>query len=708
MSELSRESQSTVKNEGREQNAFHLIGQPKIILTRIDEGGVIPATVASVSPLKKHLKRLNVKKKLLSKEISNSPGNDGTGKRPRGRPKKHDDFELTPSIKKQNKSSNILKRNRVKIDCGPVKSLLNKTMLQKRSKVIIPPANKTRVMPNRHKRKGAPFKPKSKVLPMKSKLTVSSNKDKKIVKVQESKRTSTKINVDPPPTKTKVDLPPTKIKVDPPPSKMPPTKIKVDPPPPKPEATDLSDDEFLYDELIEELEKPPAKKVKLVQNNAEKTTNITLKPNVGNKPPTIVKGGIIKKSDLPADLKPMAALNGFSDSRSRIQNTNIKGTPGPNVKQATHVTNGSASKKSSPWPISISPSKSNTVKKQPTVKSSVKSKPSKIEGKVKVVPPPPSTKFLSKPTSPANPVSIEKVKPKIGPTKSLSKPTSPVNPVSIEKVKPKIGPKQTAKVVPLSKSVAEDDSLSDEYTEEERLDDPDSVFPIITKSVNDVSKSTEMNHMPTITASKTSFKDDEDPNIDLLRILTDDMDESPALKLPEDTPSLKVPEDTPALKLPDDISALKLPEAGSKKMEDLTNKDVIENKQTTKANDSPNKSLDNTINMEIKPSENEVEAELEPSKDPQPRTIYELMNEIALQYPSWNLHIIPENSSFCIAQVTKGRLGLPTLKKCIELNPDSYNAKVYIHQYHIKRFDGVYDSEESILALFNEINNIKA
>nr|XP_018913014.1 PREDICTED: histone H3.v1-like [Bemisia tabaci]XP_018913015.1 PREDICTED: histone H3.v1-like [Bemisia tabaci]XP_018913016.1 PREDICTED: histone H3.v1-like [Bemisia tabaci] len=90
---------------------------------------------------------------------------------------------------------------------------------------------------------------------------------------------------------------------------------------------------------------------------------------------------------------------------------------------------------------------------------------------------------------------------------------------------------------------------------------------------------------------------------------------------------------------------------------------------------------------------------------PGERTLYDLMQDVSRLLPSWNLHVLPDSNSFCIAQVCRGRSGIPTLKTSIELD-EEFNAKVFIHQLHCKRYDGIYDSEESICALIQEIDTL--
>lgn len=87
------------------------------------------------------------------------------------------------------------------------------------------------------------------------------------------------------------------------------------------------------------------------------------------------------------------------------------------------------------------------------------------------------------------------------------------------------------------------------------------------------------------------------------------------------------------------------------------------------------------------------------------RTVYDVMECISVVMPSWNLHILPDTNTFCICQITRDRRGVPSLSKCIELD-DSFNGKVHVFGQHCERFDGVYNSEESVVALIREVDEI--
>lgn len=89
------------------------------------------------------------------------------------------------------------------------------------------------------------------------------------------------------------------------------------------------------------------------------------------------------------------------------------------------------------------------------------------------------------------------------------------------------------------------------------------------------------------------------------------------------------------------------------------------------------------------------------------KTIYDLMQDIFDTMPSWSLHVIPDTNSFCIAQVARGRMGIPILKKSIEFSSE-FSAKVYVHQLHCKRYDGIYDTEGKIIRLIREIDALAA
>lgn len=88
-------------------------------------------------------------------------------------------------------------------------------------------------------------------------------------------------------------------------------------------------------------------------------------------------------------------------------------------------------------------------------------------------------------------------------------------------------------------------------------------------------------------------------------------------------------------------------------------------------------------------------------------TVYNLVQNVFERLPSWNLHIIPDTNTFCIAQVGRGRMGIPILRKSIELNKD-FAAKIFVHQLHCKKYDGVYDTESKINSLIGEIDALAA
>ncbi|KAG8286614.1 hypothetical protein J6590_055287 [Homalodisca vitripennis] len=629
MANTSEMSDPSVENSINGQKiTCHLVSLPRIVLTRIDETLDI---TKKASPLKKTpLKRLgtqNKTKQVNSKQMSgkNAASNKGKLTKNPVRSKKKQPplgVKLAKIHKKTllNKDTTTLKKTARTVGRGEseTKTLLKKTMLQKRSKVSIPPVKKSKLSSPKAK-KAVPLKPKTQVTP---------NKKVNTPTLKPTKEKFRNINID---------------------------LQQID----KTLDSDTSEDEFLYDELIEELENVPIKQPEHLQLPSEKTTNITLKPNVGNKPPTIVKGGIVKKTNLPADLKPIAPSNTVSpikqsinsiegsDPSKPILGRKKKSVPGKN-KQQNSSGSPVPNKKPSPWPIAVpSPYKNNLKSTQKNQKNASKSKRNSVSTTQQ---PLKSQKTKSKVLSQSISPSINSI------SDVVSKPTS------INVVRPKFGPKQTAKVTPLSQSLVQDDSLSDEYTEEETLENIDY------EPLDDLSKpgNESTTHDTTVLKNNSTYNStkDVDPNLDLLRILTDD---------PDDTPPSKPVESQ--------------------------EKDM----QTSKISNSENLHTDSEKSSDpLDTSESTLE------ESPTVRTIYDLMNEVSLQYPSWNLHIIPETNAFCIAQVTKGRLGLPTLKKCIELDPNDYNAKVYIHQYHIKRFDGIYDSEESIIALIQEINSIKA
>lgn len=717
-----------------------ILSMPKVVLTRIDEGGlVLKAVDKKLSATKKRGRPPGGKsvKRLMKSNPSKSSAT-GTQKlnagkvletRGRGRPKK--DYSLLADMKPRPKVTSGFNKNlkRAALTSSGAKDLLKKTTLLKRSKIVIPPLKKTKSVLDQPEIENKP-----------SKSSITSSKAKTVSPLTKAGKTT-------PPSKSE-KITPTSLKAN----KKSTATTKVSKhiqniSPPKPKLlpikntdSDSSDDEFLYDELIEVLGNTNKNiiNVKPAVENTSKTTNITLKPNMGNKPPTIVKGGIVKRTDLPPDLKSIA-----SPSKLLISNNKRKAD--------SSIDTGFPPKKASPWPISISPVRASP---GPQKKTNAKAK----------IEPIPAKNF----NSPSSTLPLVK-------SVSSAVVSTVASKSSITTVRPKIGPKQTAKVVPLSKP-SQDDYMSDEYTEVETLEEAEHLFVkanlIKSSSPQDV-KTSLVN--PT---SRTNPKDDS--NQDLLKILSDETENPPPNQneqpkqpslvssekaevevcntnnesnLRNEPVDMKSPDtpvetenqttscETEMESRPTHVETENQSTSCETEMEsrpslvetenqnlpletethgpnsDTENQNIqLENNLQETSGESTSVSLPvespipNIIEDGVSQKEEVVESEMDPpvQEEPPVRTVYDLMNDISLKYPSWNLHIIPETNAFCIAQVTKGRLGLPTLKKCIELDPESYYAKVYIHQYHIKRFDNVYDSEESILALIEEIHSIKA
>ncbi|KAL1123146.1 hypothetical protein AAG570_002233 [Ranatra chinensis] len=86
-------------------------------------------------------------------------------------------------------------------------------------------------------------------------------------------------------------------------------------------------------------------------------------------------------------------------------------------------------------------------------------------------------------------------------------------------------------------------------------------------------------------------------------------------------------------------------------------------------------------------------------------TIYDLVQSISLELPSWNLHVLEDTDSFCIAHVVRGPAGIPVMKKIIEIDGE-YNVKVYIDQSLRNEYQGVYNSYESIRNLILTLDTL--
>lgn len=620
-----------------------LVRVPRIVLDRIDEKTILNLKTKTRS--KKPPKKNTQASKKLQKVLKPSPKktNDTEIKRPRGRPKKILGRPKTVlgRPKKTNEISNLEKFKKNTLKLGAKNKISPaKTLVEKKNNLNLRVKNKTKLL-NKNSAKGD-LKLKSKPVMLKKTLLQKRSK----VLIPQAKKSKG------PPIKVTKSQSPAEGKPTPPKPKLEIIQSNIGD-----NSSDSSGDEFLYDELIEELENTANKRMVETKPVPEKTT-ITLKPNTGNKPPTVLKGGIVKKTDLPLNLNLLVpsttkASNVITNGIQKTKQTGVLTPSGKRKSSGIYLESG-PTKKPSPWPVSLvpSPKKSpatnlNSKKKTELATSVGVSQPSKKTipqiSQIKTFSPPPSTEGIFEPSNQSNSITL-----------GISK--------------PKIGPKKTAKVVPMSKSFDADEYNSDEYLEPETLE-CDEVVLLPKKSPT---KSNTANPKAPLTGRNA----EQDANLDLIKILTDDSEEPIKIK------SNETKEKPVASKV--DIQT-KIREEKTQKQEQNATTEV-----------PTEVCLDST-------SEHSNEIEEAPV-----RTIYDVMNEVFLEYPSWNLHIIPETSAFCIAQVTKGRLGLPTLKKCIELDPVTYSAKVYIHQYHIKRFDAVYDGEESILALIREIDSIKA
>ncbi|KAK7575931.1 hypothetical protein V9T40_012217 [Parthenolecanium corni] len=87
--------------------------------------------------------------------------------------------------------------------------------------------------------------------------------------------------------------------------------------------------------------------------------------------------------------------------------------------------------------------------------------------------------------------------------------------------------------------------------------------------------------------------------------------------------------------------------------------------------------------------------------------VYDLVQDLFDRRPSWNLHIMPDTNTFCIAQLGRGRMGMPVLRKSVEIS-DDFAAKIFVHQLHCKKYDGVYDTESKLNSLIGDIDSLAA
>lgn len=419
--------------------------------------------------------------------------------------------------------------------------------------------------------------------------------------------------------------------------------------------------DVLYNELIESLESNPRQIMAdpSIKKETLSKNVIKLSSRVQKTPGAVIKGGIIRKNTIPiqAKSKPSMKPNQMISSVNFSQIKNMSSgnmldkqkmliSPIQNVKQKQLLSQ--TSKPKSPVPQI----KRKAIRVQSV--EAINSKAKKPEISVQATPKITATKQ----TATVTPLtkarkSFTSGPPKVNFNNKISKENEPVDVVESEPVN------LLSKLVglPISASKLQVVSLSPQNTIQMK---PSSSPPPLASIKNDISKTQYVT--PTTHDKELANKN----ALDLLKILGDD----------EPSTSQQVRENN------------------------FKNSSL----NIINGNEMRNSSK---LSSSVQRDETSMDTDENEMGEERQRTIYDLMADINLVYPSWNLHIMPDTNSFCIAQISRGRLGIPVLKKCIELD-EAYNAKVYVHQYHCKRFDGQYDSEESIIALIHEINALRA
>lgn len=85
-------------------------------------------------------------------------------------------------------------------------------------------------------------------------------------------------------------------------------------------------------------------------------------------------------------------------------------------------------------------------------------------------------------------------------------------------------------------------------------------------------------------------------------------------------------------------------------------------------------------------------------------TMYDLMQDISVERPTWNIHVTSDGQAFCLAQVDVVD-NVPAMKKVIEIDLD-YNAKVFVGGTVMPEFEGKYSGYEDIRQLIYEVDRL--
>ncbi|XP_066904069.1 uro-adherence factor A-like [Halyomorpha halys] len=85
-------------------------------------------------------------------------------------------------------------------------------------------------------------------------------------------------------------------------------------------------------------------------------------------------------------------------------------------------------------------------------------------------------------------------------------------------------------------------------------------------------------------------------------------------------------------------------------------------------------------------------------------TMYDLMQDISIERPTWNIHVTSDGQAFCLAQVDVVD-NVPVMKKVIEIDLE-YHAKVFIGGTVMPEFEGNYSGYEDIRQLIYEVDQL--
>lgn len=121
--------------------------------------------------------------------------------------------------------------------------------------------------------------------------------------------------------------------------------------------------------------------------------------------------------------------------------------------------------------------------------------------------------------------------------------------------------------------------------------------------------------------------------------------------------------------------------------------------------DSDSSDEDNVLLHFICLDKDKNQKQSQPTNQDDEVTIYDLMQELSKEMPSWNIHTLSDNGHFSLVQIDNGPLGLPVMKKVILFDND-FNAQVYIGEKPILGYSGIYDSYDSIKQLVLSVDQI--